>query len=103
MDCALKKTHAILQNTNTISHAKNCPIFFCFIFLIGISRWVLIYLSLLIGILILIDIVWYKYDVIALLGRSNILVRWSCYIIIALLVVLFSQKGVATEFVYFQF
>ncbi len=70
---------------------------------LGISRWVLIYLSLLIGILILIDIVWYKYDVIALLGRSNILVRWSCYIIIALLVVLFSQKGVATEFVYFQF
>lgn len=70
---------------------------------LGISRWVLVYLSLLLGILILVDLVWYQYDLITLLGRSNIWVRWGCYILIGLLVVLFSQKGVATEFVYFQF
>ena len=70
---------------------------------LGISRWSFVYLSLLIGILTLIDAAGYKYDIITLLGRSNILVRWGCCLIIALLVVLFSQKGVATEFVYFQF
>ncbi len=42
-------------------------------------------------------------DVIEKIGNWGVVARWSLYICLALLVLFFSQKGVATEFVYFQF
>ena len=44
-----------------------------------------------------------KQDMIGMMGKRGIVVRWGLYICLALLVLFCSQKGVATEFVYFQF
>ncbi len=44
-----------------------------------------------------------KEDVIDTVGKRGALVRWSLYVCMALVVLFFSQKGAATEFVYFQF
>ncbi len=42
-------------------------------------------------------------DVISELNKKNTLIRWTVYICFSLLIVFFSQKGAAAEFVYFQF
>lgn len=44
-----------------------------------------------------------KQDVIQLLSRQNCVVRWSVYVLALLVIALFSNKGIATEFIYFQF
>ena len=44
-----------------------------------------------------------KMDVISELSKKNLIVRWGTYIGLGLIIVFFSQKGVAAEFVYFQF
>lgn len=44
-----------------------------------------------------------KMDVITEISRKNTAVRWLVYICLGLAVVFFSQKGVGTEFIYFQF
>ncbi|MGN0505297.1 MAG: MBOAT family O-acyltransferase [Lachnospiraceae bacterium] len=44
-----------------------------------------------------------KMDVIAELGKKNIVIRWMVYICLGLIIVFFSQKGESAEFVYFQF
>lgn len=42
-------------------------------------------------------------DIIECISHKNRFVRWSAYVIIGLLIVFYSQKGVGAEFVYFQF
>lgn len=44
-----------------------------------------------------------KVDVISELSKKNLVMRWTVYIWLGLIIVFFSQKGVAAEFVYFQF
>lgn len=67
------------------------------------DRYILLYLFILIMILALYDFRSLKYDVIQKVSEKRLAVRWAYYIVLALLIVLFSQKGVAAEFVYFQF
>ena len=42
-------------------------------------------------------------DAINLLNNKNVFARWFAYIALGLTVIIFSAKGAATEFVYFQF
>ena len=42
-------------------------------------------------------------DAIAVIEGWSVAFRWVFYILLLLIIVLFSQKGVAAEFVYFQF
>lgn len=44
-----------------------------------------------------------KYDVIQELSRQKFFIRWPVYTILLVIIALFSAKGVATEFIYFQF
>ncbi len=49
------------------------------------------------------DYISLKTDAINFFSRRNLPVRWTAYIVLGLLVVFFSQKDIAAEFVYFQF
>lgn len=53
--------------------------------------------------LLIYDCISLKKDVFLLLGKCNILIRWIIYIVLGVTIILMSQKGVSTEFVYFQF
>ena len=44
-----------------------------------------------------------RYDIITRIANANIIFRWFTYITIGIIITFVSQKGVATEFVYFQF
>ena len=44
-----------------------------------------------------------KYDVIKKISNQKCLIRWPIYILLLVVIALFSEKGVATEFIYFQF
>ena len=44
-----------------------------------------------------------KQDVIKLISRQRGLVRWPLYVLLLVAIALFSHKGIATEFIYFQF
>ena len=44
-----------------------------------------------------------KFDVIERISNKNLLIRWCIYTCFCIIIVFFSKKGVATEFVYFQF
>lgn len=44
-----------------------------------------------------------KCDVIATLSRQKCFVRWPVYVLLLVIIALFAPKGVATEFIYFQF
>ena len=44
-----------------------------------------------------------KNDVIELVSRKNIPVRWFAYIAVGLVIVFFSKKDIANDFIYFQF
>ena len=44
-----------------------------------------------------------KYDVINVISRRRFYIRWPIYVLFLVVVALFSYKGVATEFIYFQF
>ena len=44
-----------------------------------------------------------KKDVLSELSELNPIIRWGIYIVFIIALLLFSQKGVETEFVYFQF
>ncbi|MDE7428714.1 MAG: hypothetical protein K2N00_05505, partial [Lachnospiraceae bacterium] len=54
-------------------------------------------------ILIVYDLLSLKQDVIERLSTQNCVVRWSVYVLLLTTIVLFSYKGIATEFIYFQF
>ena len=49
------------------------------------------------------DLLSLKQDVIGLVSRQNCLVRWFLYVMLLVVIALFSYKGIATEFIYFQF
>lgn len=55
------------------------------------------------GILFLYDLIALKQDVIALISRQRAPVRWGIYVLLLVVIALFSYKGIATEFIYFQF
>lgn len=44
-----------------------------------------------------------KYDVIQKISAQKCFLRWPIYIVLLVVIALFSEKGVATEFIYFQF
>lgn len=44
-----------------------------------------------------------KCDVIAAFSRQKCFIRWSVYILLLVIIALFAPKGIATEFIYFQF
>lgn len=44
-----------------------------------------------------------KQDVIRLISRQRCFVRWPVYVLLLVTIALFSNKGIATEFIYFQF
>ncbi|MBO4384556.1 MAG: MBOAT family protein [Clostridia bacterium] len=73
---------------------------------IGITIPILVYLiMLLLSPLAVIDYLGARADTdgIAVIDKGGKVMRWVFYITIGLLIVFFSQKGVAAEFVYFQF
>lgn len=49
------------------------------------------------------DLASLKTDVIALISRQRFFIRWPVYILLLLVILLFSEKGVTTEFIYMQF
>ncbi len=55
------------------------------------------------AVLLIWDLLSLKQDVIALISRQNCLIRWSLYVLLLMAIALFSHKGIATEFIYFQF
>lgn len=63
----------------------------------------LFYIFFLICILFLYDIINYNKDIVQVIKGRPLVIRWSIYIVMALITILFSQKGIAAEFVYFQF
>lgn len=54
-------------------------------------------------ILAIYDYLCLKQDVIQLISKQNCLIRWGIYILLLIAIALFSYKGIATEFIYFQF
>ena len=70
---------------------------------IGISASDLIKVCFAVLILAIYDYVSLSNDVIECISRWNVFVRWAIYVGFTLVLVFFSHKGVAAEFVYFQF
>lgn len=54
-------------------------------------------------VLILYDFLSLKFDVIKALSKQACFIRWPIYILLLVVIALFSPKGVSTEFIYFQF
>lgn len=54
-------------------------------------------------VLFIYDLLSLKQDVIALVSRQRFFVRWPIYVLLLVVIALFSHKGIATEFIYFQF
>ena len=81
------------------------PIWYLKIFVISMNMPYaqMIWLCIPIIILILFDIKSQKKDVIASISQQHFLIRWPVYIIFMTVLVLFSQKGVSTDFIYNQF
>ncbi|MCH5257368.1 MAG: MBOAT family protein [Lachnospiraceae bacterium] len=60
-------------------------------------------LALSVLVLFMYDLLSLKYDVIQEFSRLKFFVRWPAYVLMLVVIALFSYKGVATEFIYFQF
>lgn len=56
-----------------------------------------------VGLLAVYDAFSLKYDVIACVGRWNVVVRWSVYLAMVLLILFMAPIGNASSFIYFQF
>ena len=63
----------------------------------------LIFNCLPILLLFIYDLTSLKTDVITFISRKRFFIRWPIYIFILLIILLFSEKGVSTEFIYMQF
>ena len=70
---------------------------------IGISASDLIKVCFTVLILAVYDYLSLNKDVIECISRWNVFLRWAIYVAFTLVLVFFSHKGVAAEFVYFQF
>ena len=63
----------------------------------------MIYVCIPVILLTIYDYASIKTDVIAYISSRNVWVRYPIYILFLLVILLFSEKGVSTEFYYFQF
>lgn len=70
---------------------------------LGISPIIAIGMGLSVLILAIYDLISLKYDVIALFSKQKFFIRWPIYVLFLIIIALFAPKGVATEFIYFQF
>lgn len=70
---------------------------------INMGKTELIKEIILMAILVVFDFFSLKMDVISELSKKNLVIRWAAYVCLGLIIVFCSQKGVAAEFVYFQF
>ena len=70
---------------------------------LGVSRTAALGMLASVMILAGFDLASLKHDVIASFSRQKFFVRWPVYILFLIIIALFSPKGVATEFIYFQF
>lgn len=70
---------------------------------LGISKLRLCFICAMLLILSVVDWTNYRGDIIAQIKLKKKWVQWLVYVALALIVVLFAQKGEAAEFVYFQF
>lgn len=70
---------------------------------LDMSYTYMIYLCLPIFLLAIYDYASLKTDVVAYISARNVWVRYSVYILFLLVILLFSEKGVSTDFYYFQF
>lgn len=68
-----------------------------------ISMTRLVYLGGILLILGIVDYLNYRTDLVKKITEKNIVLRWTLYIALALVIILFARKGAAAEFVYFQF
>ena len=69
----------------------------------GLTFTQLMYNCLPIILLVLYDFASLKTDVIALISRQRFFLRWPVYILVLLIILLFSEKGISTQFIYMQF
>ncbi|ODR36008.1 MBOAT family O-acyltransferase [Eisenbergiella tayi] len=69
----------------------------------GLSPTHLAYNCLPVILLFFFDLFSLKTDVIACISRQRFFIRWPVYILLLLIILLFSEKGVSTEFIYMQF
>ncbi|MCH5248485.1 MAG: MBOAT family protein [Lachnospiraceae bacterium] len=60
-------------------------------------------LALSVLVLFMYDLLSLKYDVIKEFSKLKFFVRWPVYVLMLVVIALFSAKGVATEFIYFRF
>lgn len=67
------------------------------------NRYRMIYIMGLVMLLFIYDFCSLRFNVIDRISKMNLAIRWGCYIALLLIIIFFSQKGVAAEFVYFQF
>lgn len=70
---------------------------------LGITVLRLCYIGTMISILAVVDFLNYKGQLLLKLNTKKKWMQWGVYLTLALIVILFAQKGAATEFVYFQF
>ena len=70
---------------------------------LGVSRAAAVGMLLSVTLLTAYDFISLKCDVIAALSRQKFFIRWPMYVLFLVVIALFSSKGVATEFIYFQF
>lgn len=70
---------------------------------LGFSKVMLLIVGVCVCIMAGYDSMFLKEDFVEGILKKNKLMQWIFYIVIGLLIVFFSKKGVATEFIYFQF
>lgn len=92
----------ILQNMFTGIGTPRDYIYSCALQM-GLTLPRLMYSCLPLILLFLFDLASLKTDVIAVVSRQRFFIRWPVYILLLLIILLFSEKGVTTEFIYMQF
>lgn len=70
---------------------------------LGISKPTWLFLFVSICITAAVDFVQLKRDMIEILSRKPLVLRWTIYVIFMLYIILFSYKGVPADFIYAQF
>lgn len=70
---------------------------------LGVSSVAAIGMSLSVIVLAAYDLFSLKHDVIDALSKQKFFIRWPVYVLFLVIIALFAPKGVATEFIYFQF
>ena len=70
---------------------------------IGLTRKPMASYVLTISLLAIYDYLSIRHNVTGIISHKNIFIRWSLYIALGIIIAFSSQKGAATEFVYFQF